>query len=404
MTIRPALPAFAAALLVLLWPFSPAPAIERATRDASDILKRADQLLKDGKLDEAVEAYSEAVAADPHNWKALYSRASVYRQLHLPDLAEADTDHAVAAAPRSAGPLLARGVGRFNAKRYAEAIKDFDAAIRLEPENTDLYHWRGCAYAQSDQCDKAIADFTKVIEHDPEQTGYHGMELYNRAIAEHTIGRLEDALNDYEQAEKAGQSTTNARAECLMDLKRWKEAEEIFNEVLRTTEEDGEENQKTRYDALRNRAVALAGQKLYDRSEADLTDAIALKPDNLYAYGTASWTRLFAGKVEEARDAGLKALSIDGDQLWVHLNLAHAYLLGGHFDWAKSIYVQDKDKRGSWGRNGVQIALQDLADLREAGVTSPELARGEAFLKGLLPAPAAPSASPSPSPSPTPAE
>ena len=76
-------------------------------------------------------------------------------------------------------------------------------------------------------------------------------------------------------------------------------------------------------------------------------------------------------------------MSIDADQLWVHLNLAHAYVLEGHLDWAKSIYLQDKDKRGSWNRTGVQIALQDLKDLRDAGVEGPDLAPAEKYLHGL---------------------
>ena len=202
-------------------------------------------------------------------------------------------------------------------------------------------------------------------------------------------------MADYEEAEKAGQTTVNQRADCLLELKRWKDAQEIYDDILQNTEETGAENQSIRYEALRERAVALAGQKLFDRSEADLTEAIASKPENFLAYGTASWTRLFAGKTGEARAAGLKALSMNGNQLWIHLNLAHAYLLEGHFDWAKSIYLQDKDKRGSWGRNGAQIALQDLADLREAGIKNPDMARAEAFLKELA---AAPASSPTPTP------
>lgn len=400
MTIRASLPAFSAVLLVLLWPPLSAPAIAKAARDTSGTMKRAEQLAAANKLEDAVAAYTEAVEADPHNWKAFAARAGIYSRLQLGALAEADNDHAVEAAPKASEPLMTRGVDRFFKKRYAEAIRDLDAAIRLDPENADLYHWRGCAYAQSDQCDKAVADFTQVIDRDPEKTGYHGMELFNRAIAEHTVGRLDDALKDYELAEKAGQAATNPRAECLLDLKRWKEAEEIYNELLQSTDEEGEENVKVRYDALRNRAVALAGQKLFDRAEADLADAIALKPDNLYAYGTASWTRLFSGKIEEARAAALKSLSMDSDQLWVHLNLAHAYLLEGHFDWAKSIYVQDKDKRGSWGRSGLQTALQDLADLRAAGLENPDIARAEAFLHSIS---ASPAPTPAPAPSPTPA-
>ena len=378
MTIRPAL--LAAALLAL--PLS-APAIERAGHNAASALRHAEQLLADDKPEEAVAAYTEAIEADPQSWQAFASRAVAYARLQLPDLADADRDRAVQLAPKAFEPLMARGVDRFLKKRYADAVRDLDDAVHLNPDDVQLYHWRGCAYAQNNQPEQAIADFTHVIDGDPNITQYHGTEHYNRAIAEHTVGRLTEALADYEAAEQAGQSTTDARAECLLDLRRWKDAEEVYSDTLRNTDEDNAEDKKTRYDALRNRAVALAGQKLYDRSEADLAEAIALKPDDLYAYGTASWTRLFAGKFADARTAALKALSIDADQLWVHLNLAHAYVLEGHLDWAKTIYLQDKDKRGSWNRTGVQIALQDLKDLHDAGVEGPDLVHAEEYLHGL---------------------
>ena len=402
MTIRPAL--LAAAGLLLLLPCR-APAIERAAQDTGHAMERAQKSLADNDLEAAVAAYSEAIQGDPHDWKAFAGRAAAYARLQLNALAEEDNDHAVEAAPNSFEPLLNRAVDHFFKKRYADAIHDLDAAIRLSPDHTDLYHWRGCAYAETNQCEKAIADFTQVIERDTDKSEYHGVELFNRGIAESNLGRFEQALSDYEEAEKAGQSTVDQRGECLLELKRWKEAEELYDGILQSTDETGEENETKRYEALRERAVALTGQKSYERAEADLTEAIGMKSANLLAYGTASWTRLFAGKIEDARAAALKALGIDSNQLWIHINLAHAYLLEGHFNWAKSIYQQDKDKLGSWGRNGAQIALQDLADLREAGVEHPDMPRAEAFLRSLA-GPARPAESPSPTPAPsaTPAE
>ena len=396
MTIRPA-PLAVAVLFVLMMP-GRVPAIEKAARDTGNAMERAQKSMADNELEDAIAAYTEAIHDDPHLWKAFVGRAGAYARLQLQTFAEEDNDRAVEAAPKSFEPLLNRAVDRFFKKRYADAIHDLDAAIQLDPEQTDLYHWRGCAYAEINQCEKAIADFTQVIDRDTEKSTYHGVELFNRGIAESNLGHFEEALADYEQAEKAGQGTVNQRAECFLELKRWKEAEEIYSDILQSTDETGADNETKRYEALRERSVALAGQKLFDRSEADLTEAFALKPDNFLAYGTASWTRLFSGKTGEARAAGLKALGINNHQLWIHLNLAHAYLLEGHFDWAKSIYQQDKDKRGSWGRNGAQIALQDLADLREAGIEHPDMAKAEAFLKELAAAPAtapAPTATPS---------
>ena len=396
MTIRPALSA-AAVLFVLLLP-CPAPAIERAARDTRHAMESAQKSLADNDLEAAIEAYTAAIQDDPHNWKAFVGRSGAYARLQLTALAAEDNDHAVEAAPDSFEPLLNRAVDRFLKKRYPEAIHDLDAAIRLSPDQIELYHWRGCAYAETNQCEKAIADFTQVIQRDTEKAAYQGVELFNRGIAKTNLGRFEEALADYEQAEKAGQTTVDQRGECLLELKRWKDAQEIYDDILQSTEETGEENETKRYEALRERAVALTGQKLYERAEADLTEAIGMKPANFLAYGTASWTRLFSGKTADARAAALKALGIDHDQLWIRLNLAHAYLLEGHYDWAKSIYQEDKDKPGSWGRTGAQIALQDLADLREAGIEHPDMARAESFLKELA---AAPAASPAPKPTPT---
>ena len=378
MTIRPAL--LAAALLLL--PPS-APAIERAGRNTTYSIRRAEQLLAEDRPEEAAAAYTEAAEADARSWRAFSGRALAYDRLQLTDLANADRDHAVGIAPDAFEPLMDRGVHHFLKKNYADAARDLGAAIALKPDYIDLYHWRGCAYAQDNQPEPAIADFTRIIDHDTGDTKFRAADLFNRALSEHALGRLTEALADYEQAEKAGQATKNARVECLIDLRRWKEAEEIFTDTLRSTDEDSDDDRLTRYDALRNRAVTLAGQKLFDRSEADIAEAIKLKPDSFYAYGTASWTRLFAGKFAEARTAALKALSFDADQLCVHLNLAHAYLLEGHLDWAKAIYRQDKDKRGSWNRTGVEIALQDLKDLRDAGIEHPDMAQAEEYLRGL---------------------
>ena len=392
MKLRPAL--LAAVGLLPLLPCR-APAIERAARDVGNATEHAQKPLADNDLEDAIASYTQAIHEDPHDWKAFAARSAAYARLQLTALAEEDNNRAVEAAPAAYEPLLNRAVDRFTKKRYADAIRDLDAAIRLSPDHTELYHWRGCAYAESNEFEKAVADFTQVIERDTDKAEYRGVELSNRGIAEVNLGRFEQALSDYEQAEKAGQSTTDQRGECLLELKRWKEAQEIYDDILQSTDETGAENEAKRYEALRERAVALTGQKLFERAEADLTEAIAMKPDNLLAYGTASWTRLFAGKTNDARAAALKALSLDQNQLWIHLNLAHAYLLEGHFDWATSIYQQDKDQRGAWGRSGAQIALQDLADLREAGIEHPDMARAESFLKELV---AAPAASPTPAP------
>jgi tetratricopeptide (TPR) repeat protein len=52
-------------------------------------------------------------------------------------------------------------------KRYADAVKDFDAAIELDSKRADWYDDRARAYADWGKFDKAIVDFTAAIELSP---------------------------------------------------------------------------------------------------------------------------------------------------------------------------------------------------------------------------------------------
>ena len=201
-------------------------------------------------------------------------------------------------------------------------------------------------------------------------------------------------------------------------MRRWTEAQEFFDRMLapdadlthvasglnwlrnadstRTTppasDPDSDED-ALKYIALRKRAVARAHLKQFDAAEADLAAAIALRPNDAQAYGTATWVRLFSGAYAEGRDSALKSLQIDKTQIWVRINLAHAYLLEGQFEWARSIYLGDGGKPEDGDKTRAQRALADFADLRASGVDEVELARMEKLLREAR-TPAQPSPTP----------
>ena len=377
MTLRP--PGWTLAwLLAFAWLSSPAPSV---AEDAGGALARGQDLFAHHRYEEAIEAYSEALRLDPHNFRAYLGRARVYGAARQPDLAEADYDRAVEADPAADEPLLARAIAHYSGERLPDVILDLDAAIRLNPSRIELYHWRGCAHAELNQDEQAAADFTEVLAHDPGNQTVGGMDYFNRGAVRFRLGRKEEALADYERAEAAGDPCATRRGDCLLGLNRFLQALAVYDTFLESL---GDNDTNDRYDALRGRAQARTGLKDFEGAAADLLAAIALKPDDAHAYGSLAWVRLLANRPAEARRAALQGLVLDDTQEWIRLNLAHTDLFEGRFDQAKAYYLKDKDEprqQGQHGKTHGQIVLEDFADFRAAGIDRPEMAAIEDLLR-----------------------
>jgi WD40 repeat protein len=103
-----------------------------------------------------------------------------------------------------------------------------------------------------------------------------------------------------------------------------------------------------------------------------------------------TWSQLLNHQPQLAHDTALRALDKLGDVpqnrlLALKLNLAHADLLLGDVDKAKTIYFFKDDPTLYFAAFSAQV-LKDFADLRHHGVTSPDMDAIEAELKGSDPA------------------
>ena len=92
--------------------------------------------------------------------------------------------------------LTNRGLHEQRGGHLAEAIKDFDEAVRLRPNYVGLYLARGATYGMSEDLDKAIADFDRALELDPNS----GIAYMNRATARNRKGDRTESLSDYDKA------------------------------------------------------------------------------------------------------------------------------------------------------------------------------------------------------------
>ncbi|HEY3326099.1 MAG TPA: tetratricopeptide repeat protein [Novimethylophilus sp.] len=89
-----------------------------------------------------------------------------------------------------------RGVAYLNAQHYAEAIRDFDAGLKLLPAYSRLYNDRAVAYLQTGRYMEALNDYDEAIWFDP---NYYNPYL-GRAKVYEALGNQTAARQDYEQA------------------------------------------------------------------------------------------------------------------------------------------------------------------------------------------------------------
>lgn len=133
------------------------------------------------------------------------------------DLAIKELDAAVRLDPKNAIAFSARGAVHFRMKAYDQAIADLDEAIRLEPgKATSGYYVRGSAWYMKKEYAKGVADFDAAIRLNPKEED----ALNGRAWAAATCpeAKFRDAKTAVEYAKRACEITKEKNAYCLGTL------------------------------------------------------------------------------------------------------------------------------------------------------------------------------------------
>src|SRR5882757_4179660 len=107
----------------------PAPAIANEA-EAQAAATRAQTLARSGKTEEALSELDKAIALDPHNVQALYSRGLLYQGEKQHQLAIDDFSAANGLSPQRADPLLGRAISYLALDKIKQAAADLDEAAQ----------------------------------------------------------------------------------------------------------------------------------------------------------------------------------------------------------------------------------------------------------------------------------
>jgi tetratricopeptide (TPR) repeat protein len=93
-----------------------------------------------------------------------------------------------------------KGIANCEKGNFDQAMRDFDAGLKLKPNDPVLWDYRGMVYRCKGQNDKAIQDFNKAMELDPK----FARAYRNRGMVYFDLGEFDKSLTDLNKAQSLG--------------------------------------------------------------------------------------------------------------------------------------------------------------------------------------------------------
>jgi len=163
------------------------------TEDKKDWLQKGYELSKQGKLDEALDAYRKALEIDPKFANAWYNMGIVFEEQGKLDEALDAYRKALEIDPKLANAWIGMGNTLNNQGKLDEALDAYRKALKFDPKNALAWNNMGAVLNSQGKLDKALDACRKALEIDPK----YADAWYNMGIVLRKQGKLDEALDAY---------------------------------------------------------------------------------------------------------------------------------------------------------------------------------------------------------------
>ncbi len=212
-----------------------------------------------------------------------------------------------------------------------EAIRQFQEAIRLKPDFAEAYYNLGNALHKQGQMDEAIRQYHEAIRLKPDLADVHN----NLGIALKEKGQMDEAIHQYEEALRLKPDFAEAcynLGNALYKQGKVDEAVRQYQEALRLQPDDAK--------AHSNLGSALDKLGQTDEAIRQYQEAIRLEPDNAESRNELGILLKNKGQIDEAISQYEEALRLKPDFPDAHNNLGNALLKKGRIDEAASQFQE----------------------------------------------------------------
>ena len=283
-----------------------------------------------GHFETAVEAYREAVAADPENTTARHALATSLARLGRFEEGARELEIVVRQKPDS-------GVAQYNlGAMYSQmgdpdgAIRHFERALELSPELTDARFNLALLLEARGQLDRARDELAEILRRDPQDTS----AAIRHALLTARLGRPESGESDLRGILSVDPENSEARmalAGLLADGGRPERALDEYRRLLASAEDH---QVRARAHLAVGRLLAIGGDVEAALPEVETT--VELMPGVAEARLTLGELLARAGRFAEAAEQFAAAIELEPPLLDAHLGRALALLLAGRDAEARS--------------------------------------------------------------------
>ena len=182
---------------------------------------RAMLFMRVKKYREAVKDFTSAIELDEHNVKHYQNRRAAYLELGLRPQADADADHvawlmklndlnmAVSKEPNAPKSYIQRAGHMAKGGHSEVALANFEQAIKIAPKSVEGYNGRAAYWLEQGDAAKAISDCNLAMQLQG-RDGWNRQSISIRGDAFLKLGRLDEAIADFEAAERLDSAVAEA--------------------------------------------------------------------------------------------------------------------------------------------------------------------------------------------------
>ncbi|MFB8797813.1 MAG: tetratricopeptide repeat protein [Microcoleus sp.] len=334
------------------------------------------QLAGEGKLDEAIAIYRQAIELNPNNPEFHRSLGEVLQRVGKHQEAIASYRQAIELQPKFSKAYHNLGNALSQLKQWPEAIASYRQAIELNPNFPTAYYRLAEALKQLGETESAIAAYRQAIELNPNNPDCHHSlgELWRQQ------GKYEDAIACYRRAIELQPKffkAYNQLGNVLGQLKQWEEAiasyrlaielnpntPELHFSLGELWQQQGKheeaivayrqatELQPKFSKAYHNLGNALSQLKQFEEAIACYRLAIELNPKFPSAYHRLGEALQQQGQIEDAINSYRRAIEFDPNFITSYHRLGEALQQQGQIEEAITTYRQSIDLKPNYSAN-----------------------------------------------------
>jgi tetratricopeptide (TPR) repeat protein len=322
--------------------------------DAEKCFEQGNSLFLEGRYQEAIASYDQALKVKPDLHEAWFNRGRALANLGRYEEASTSYDNALKIKSDYHEASYARVGSLLVLARYEEALTICDQTLELQPDFHGFWCLRGLALAYLGMIEEEIASFDNALKIKPD---FH--EVWHiRGLALSTLERIEEAISSYDNALQIKpdyDEAWNNRGTNLFKLGRLEEAISSFDNALKIKPD--------LHKAWNNQGIVLRKLGRYKEAISAYDNALKFKPDYHEAWNGRGLALDDLGRYEEAIASYDNALKFKPDyhDTWNNRGLALYKEAIASYDSALKF---KPDYHDTWNNRG--FALEKLGRLKEA--------------------------------------